>query len=726
MRNVGLTRCILFMVAVVTAMACSYVLVALQVPKVSAACSGGISASQIDSYLRCHGSPMAGTGLSFESRGRQYNVDPRFMVAIAGAETSFGLHLGCRDAADTFHDQPYNAFNWFYQGCPSPFSSWENGIDVVTNGVSRSYLQAGQNTIASFVFGCGTHCYCPDCNDWYSNVRQFYAEQGGNPDTTDLTYTGNAGGTATVTDIPNPDAYSCSQPGYIDFEGLPEGTNLSSGTISGVQFSTTDGFTWLVGDFATGFYNGKYPNGGYTSQGTHWAWLGVTQPRGRIDFPRGPASYFSLLVSDNLSQVSLDAYDANSNLPIATAGPAPINYNTGHMAELRIQRSVADIHHVIVHDEGNYFLIDAVCTNAPETPTTIKRVVDQTYFMQTGQHVLGNFLVDFIQGAKQLLHFFLGPFFSDVDLNLTRPDGSIVSPTDPGVTYNKTPNSVEVTIDNAQAGTWQYEIIANQLDAGGENIHIVADVQTIIGPSVPPTADANGPYQGNEGEAVTLNASGSSDPEDNIATYEWDLDNDGEFDDATGVITEVVFGDNGTFTVGLRVTDDQGASDTDTAQVMVKNVRPSVSLDTSSAISFASGKAFLGRKDVGQTHQASATDPGSDDLTFSWSFDSIATYFNDGVGPDPFPSPGGTFPFSATDTASFTPTLPGVHLIEVKVIDDDLKGDEDRAFDRLPKLVTDNQECTSSQGFWKHQFREKGKKDDGQPSQEKTFCAELP
>lgn len=287
-----------------------------------------------------------------------------------------------------------------------------------------------------------------------------------------------------VTDISNPDAYSCSQAGYITFEGLPDGTNLSSGTISGVQFTTTNGYTWLVGDFATGNYNGKYPNGAYTSHGTHWAWLGITQGAGRIDFPKGPASYFSLLASDN-SALYVDAYGVSDNF-LATAGPAPANANTGHMSELKITRATKDMGYVMVHDQGNYFLVDDVCTNAPETPNTIKRVVDQTYSMQTGQQVSGNFVIDFVAGARQFLHIFLGPFFSDVSLTLTRPDGSVVSPTDPGVTYTKTANSIDVFIHNAVAGQWGYGIIANQLEAGGESLHIVADEESILTPTALP------------------------------------------------------------------------------------------------------------------------------------------------------------------------------------------------------------------------------------------------
>jgi hypothetical protein len=172
---------------------------------------------------------------------------------------------------------------------------------------------------------------------------------------------------ATATDIANPDAYTCSQSGYIDFERLHDSTSLSSGAINGVQFTTTNGFTWQVGDFGTGNYNGKYPNGGYTSQGTHWAWLGPNQGAGRIDFVNGPASTFSLLISDNLSRVQVDAYRADNTL-LATAGPSSINYNTGHMDELKITRDAAEIDHIIVHDSGNFFLVDSICTNAPGVP----------------------------------------------------------------------------------------------------------------------------------------------------------------------------------------------------------------------------------------------------------------------------------------------------------------------------------------------------------------------
>jgi len=194
----------------------------------------------------------------------------------------------------------------------------------------------------------------------------------------------SASATATTTVVVNPETYSCSQPGFIDFEELADGTQLDASAIQGVQFTTTGGYTWKVGDFSTGSYNGKYPAGSYTSKGNHWAWLGPDQGTGRIDFPGGKVSYFSVLTSAN-TPVYLEAYDSN-NVLLETAGPAAANIGTGQMGELKIQRTRADVHHVIVHDSGNYFTVDAICTNARGvvTPKTKVALLGDSYSAGVG------------------------------------------------------------------------------------------------------------------------------------------------------------------------------------------------------------------------------------------------------------------------------------------------------------------------------------------------------
>ena len=70
---------------------------------------------------------------------------------------------------------------------------------------------------------------------------------------------------------------------------------------------------------------------------------------------------------------------------------------------------------------------------------------------------------------------------------------------------------------------------------------------------------------------VTLNAAGSTDPDGTIAHYEWDLDNNGtyETDGGTTATRTATFATVGTVTVGLRVTDNNGATATTTRTLTV-------------------------------------------------------------------------------------------------------------------------------------------------------------
>jgi hypothetical protein len=85
----------------------------------------------------------------------------------------------------------------------------------------------------------------------------------------------------------------------------------------------------------------------------------------------------------------------------------------------------------------------------------------------------------------------------------------------------------------------------------------------------PPIAEAGGPYSGDVGQTITLDGSGSADPDGAIELYEWDLDDDGRWDDASGALAAFTATSVGTFAVDLRVTDDAGATDTDSATVTV-------------------------------------------------------------------------------------------------------------------------------------------------------------
>ena len=125
----------------------------------------------------------------------------------------------------------------------------------------------------------------------------------------------------------------------------------------------------------------------------------------------------------------------------------------------------------------------------------------------------------------------------------------------------------------------------------------------------PPVAEAGGPYVGYEGTSITLNASRSTDPDNNIVLYEWDLDNDGLFDDATGVRPKFAAIDNGIFTVRVRVTDVGGLSSEDSSTVTVKNVPPvitSLTINNSVRVGVKLN-AYATFKDVGINDTFTAT-----------------------------------------------------------------------------------------------------------------------
>ena len=128
---------------------------------------------------------MAGTGATFIAEGQLYGVDPVFLVAIAGAETSFGKLLYSKDG-----DQcTYNAFNWFYGPTwpTSDFTSWGEGIARVAEGLGGPlYHGAGLYSVDAIA-----PKYCPDGTEqWIANVKAFMIELGGNPDDTRIAAAG--------------------------------------------------------------------------------------------------------------------------------------------------------------------------------------------------------------------------------------------------------------------------------------------------------------------------------------------------------------------------------------------------------------------------------------------------------------------------------------------------------------------------------------------------------
>jgi hypothetical protein len=143
--------------------------------------------------------------------------------------------------------------------------------------------------------------------------------------------------------------------------------------------------------------------------------------------------------------------------------------------------------------------------------------------------------------------------------------------------------------------------------------------------------------------------------------------------------------------------------------VVVGNLDPTATIDVSDAISFPGGDYLVVEAGATLPVAAEGTDPGSDDLTFTWNLPDAETYLNDpelGPEPDepPTRTPFGTFPFAASDEADAVYAFPGVQDLGLVLTDDDDGSDDDSA----GVIVTGNSDTTRGSGWWKHQYSGKG------------------
>ncbi len=156
----------------------------------------------------------------------------------------------------------------------------------------------------------------------------------------------------------------------------------------------------------------------------------------------------------------------------------------------------------------------------------------------------------------------------------------------------------------------------------------------------PPIADPGGPYTGDEGVAIALDGSGSSDTDGTVVSWSWDCDGDGT-GDASGATPSCTFDDDGVYAVGLTVTDDLGTSSSATATVTVSNVAPTLTVTPPAAV--AEGGT--------QSWSALTSDVSGDTVSVTWMVqDPSGATFSSGSGS----TLSVTYPDDGTWTIAFT------------------------------------------------------------------------
>lgn len=138
--------------------------------------ASAISAASLDAYLFSKSSPMAGNGAFVVLSAQRWGIDPRLIIAIAGAESNFGA-VTCAD---------FNAWGWSCPNSPVQFTSWGDGIETIASGLRRYYIDEGRTTVAMIQQKWAPSGAANDPtglnNNWVANVTRFMGELGGSPD----------------------------------------------------------------------------------------------------------------------------------------------------------------------------------------------------------------------------------------------------------------------------------------------------------------------------------------------------------------------------------------------------------------------------------------------------------------------------------------------------------------------------------------------------------------
>jgi len=199
-----------------------------------------------------------------------------------------------------------------------------------------------------------------------------------------------------------------------------------------------------------------------------------------------------------------------------------------------------------------------------------------------------------------------------------------------------------------------------------------------------------------------------------------------------------IYGDNGTYTITVEVEDDDTGAATATATITVNNVDPTVDINETEAgpgvpgtiLADGSGAkddgtldvpTFVTRAGTAVQFAAHATDPGSDDLSFTWNWGdgspmTVVTSLVNPPNADLANSPS-VQPRDIITTAVHTWTKACLYNVNVDVLDDDSGTERDET----SVVVTGTERRIFAPGYWYNQY-DQSKKSQNLLPQETLEC----
>ena len=188
-----------------------------------------------------------------------------------------------------------------------------------------------------------------------------------------------------------------------------------------------------------------------------------------------------------------------------------------------------------------------------------------------------------------------------------------------------------------------YHFVVRAFNDNGESGNSNEEHLYPSGTNQAPTASITAtPTSGDAPLSVSFNASGSSDPDGSIVSYDWDF---GDGTTGTGVTPGHTYNNSGNYTASVAVTDDDGA--TDSASTLIKVTTPPIPNQAPTASFTAAPSSGDAPLDV--TLDASGSnDPDGGIVSYSWNF-------GDGTNGAGL-TPGHTYNNSGNYTVSLTVT----------------------------------------------------------------------
>ncbi|HJR67499.1 MAG TPA: PKD domain-containing protein, partial [Gemmatimonadaceae bacterium] len=342
--------------------------------------------------------------------------------------------------------------------------------------------------------------------------------------------------------------YSAIEGAPIDFDGLlstDEGDDIVS-------------YAWDFGDGTTG--TGPTPQHTYAVMGTYTVSLRVTDAEGAVDDATATVSVLNQPGTSesycNLTPMTI--FDAGR----ASLYPSTVTVSTGIAGPFKVTVTLKGFTTALLTD------LDALVVGPG------------------GQKVM---LMSDVGGASDFQNATV-TFDDDATLQFTTgtavlPSGTYKPLNSGALEAMPTPAPIEpygsalaAFASSSPNGTWSL-FLRDDTVLGGGNSFVgggwCVDI-TELETNSPPVANAGGPYEGVQSSPITFDATASTDPDNNIATYAWDF---GDGSAGSGATVQHTYASGGEYTVTLTVTDAGGASSSATTAARVAHVRPTATFD---------------------------------------------------------------------------------------------------------------------------------------------------